>query len=108
MVEAIHHYSMVLKGNLLELLGQAYFGLGEIFYQQGKYEKALHSFENALPHLKEASSGFFLTYLEIGNLKRRWGKYEEAQKAYRIVIDQSKDEEMRKAARELLNRIELR
>ena len=38
MVEAIHHYSMVLKGNLLELLGQAYFGLGVIFYQQGKYE----------------------------------------------------------------------
>ncbi len=106
MVEAIHHYSMVLKGNLLELLGQAYFGLGEIFYQQGKYEKALHSFESALPHLKEASSGFFLTYLEIGNLKRRWGKYEEAQKAYWIVLDQSKDEEMRKAARELLNRIE--
>ena len=107
-VEAVHYYSIVLKGNILELLGQAYFSLGEIFYQQGKFEKALQNFETAMRYLEGTSSWFFLTHLEIGNLKRRGGKYEEAKKSYRIILDQSKDEEMKKAAKELLNRMESR
>jgi tetratricopeptide (TPR) repeat protein len=105
-VEAIQYYSIVLKGNILELFGEAYFSLGEIFYQQGKYEKALQSFETAMQYLKETSSWFFLTQLEIGNLNKRWGKYDEAKKSFTIILDQSKDEDMKKAARELLNRIE--
>ncbi|MGO8988946.1 MAG: tetratricopeptide repeat protein [bacterium] len=107
-VEALRYYSIVLKGNILELLGEAYFGLGEIFYQQGKYEKALNSFEAAIQYLKETSSWFFLTHLEIGNLKRRGGKYEEAKKSYQIILDQSKDEDVKKAAMELLNRMDSR
>jgi len=107
-VEALRYYSIVLKGNILELLGEAYFGLGEIFYQQGKYEKALNNFEVAMQYLKETSSWFFLTHLEIGNLKRRGGKYEEAKKSYQIILDQSKDKDMKKAASELLNRMESR
>ena len=102
-VEAISHYSMVLKGNILGLFGEASFGLGEIFYQQGKYEKALTSFETAIQYLKENSLWFFLTQLEIGNLQKYLGKYEEAKKSYRIVLDHSQDEEMRKAAKELLD-----
>lgn len=107
-VEAIRYYSTVLKGNILELFGQAYFSLGEIFYQQGKFEKALQNFETAMRYLEGSSSWFFLTHLEIGNLKRRGGKYEEAKKSYLIILDQSKDEEMKKAARELLSRMESR
>ena len=107
-VEAVHYYSIVLKGNILELFGQAYFSLGEIFYQQGKFEKALQNFETAMRYLEGTSSWFFLAHLEIGNLKRRWGKYEEARKSYLIILDQSKDEEMKKAAEELLNRMESR
>jgi TolA-binding protein len=105
-VGAVHYYSIVLKGNTLELFGEAYFALGEIFYQQGKYERALSSFETAMQYLKETSSWFFLTHLEIGNLKKRGGKYEEAKKSYLTIIDQSKDEEIKKAARELLNRMD--
>jgi TolA-binding protein len=105
-VEAVHYYSIVLKGNILDLFGEAYFGLGETFYQEGKYEKALNSFETAMGYLKETSSWFSLTHLEIGNLKRRVGKYEEAKKSYLIVLDQSKDDEIRKIAREFLNRME--
>ncbi len=107
-VEAVHYYSIVLKGNILELLGQAYFSLGEIFYQQGKFDKALQTFETAMRYLEGTSSWFFLTHLEIGNLKRRGGKYEEAKKSYLIILDQSKDEEMKKAAKELLSRMESR
>lgn len=105
-VEAIYYYSTVLKGNILELFGEAYFGLGEIFYQQGKYEKAFTSFEAAMQHLKGSSLWFFLAQLEIGNLQRRQGKYVEAKRSYRMVLDQSKDEEMKKVAKELLNHIE--
>ncbi len=104
--EVIHYYSMVLKGNVLELFGEANFGFGEIFYQQGKYEKAFTSFETAVRYLKETSPWFFLTHLEIGNVQRRWGKYEEAKKSYTVILNQSNDEEMKKAARELLNHIE--
>jgi TolA-binding protein len=107
-VEAVHYYSIVLKGNMLELFGQAYFSLGEIFYQQGKFEKALQHFETAMRYLEGTSSWFFLTHLEIGNVKRRWGKYEEAKKSYLIILDQSKDEEMKQAAKELLSRMESR
>jgi tetratricopeptide (TPR) repeat protein len=105
-VEAAHYYSIVLRGNTLELFGETYFALGEIFYQQGKYERALNCFETAMQYLKETSSWFFLTHLEIGNLKKRGGKYEEAKKSYLTIIDQTKDEEMKKAAMELLNRME--
>ncbi len=105
MVEAISQYTMVLKGNILELFGEASFGLGEIFYQQGRYEKALTSFETALRYLKEDSLWFSLTQLEIGNLQKNGGNYEEAKKFYRIVLDHSKDEEIRKAAKELLDPI---
>jgi len=107
-VEAVHYYSIVLKGNILEFFGQAYFSLGEIFYRQGKFEKALQNFEAAMRYLEETSSWFFLTQLEIGNLKRRGGKFEEAKKSYLIILDQSKDDEMKKAAKELLNRMESR
>jgi TolA-binding protein len=106
--EAMNFYSLVLKGNVLEFLGEAYFRMGEIFYQQEKYEKALKNFETAIQHLKDTSPWFFLTQLEIGNLQRRWGKYEEAKKSYRIILDQSQDEDIRKAARELLVRLESR
>jgi len=104
--EAVHFYSLVLKGNMLDLLGEVYFRMGEIFYQQGKYEKALKSFETAVSHLKETSLWFFLTQMEIGNLQRRWGRLEEAKKSYRIILDHSEDEDIRKTARELLIRIE--
>jgi tetratricopeptide (TPR) repeat protein len=96
---------MVLKGNILELFGEAHFSLGEIFYQQGKYEKAFTSFETAIAYLKETSQWFFLSQLEIGNLQRKWGKYEEAKKAYLIILDRSKDEEIKKAAKTLLNHL---
>jgi TolA-binding protein len=103
--DAVHYFSLVLKGNILELFGEAHFGLGEIFYQQGKYDKAFNSFEAAIRYLGESSLWFFLTQLEIGNLHRKWGKYEEARKAYTIILDHSKDEEMRQAAKILLNQL---
>jgi len=105
-VEAISYYSMVVSGNILELLGEASFALGEIFYQQGHYDKALNSFQTAIGHLRETSLCFFLTQLEMGNLQKRRGRYEEAKKSYKIVLDHAKDEEIRKAAKELLSHTE--
>jgi tetratricopeptide (TPR) repeat protein len=102
-VGALYYYSVVLKGNMLELFGEVYFRLGEIFYQQGKYEKAFNSFEMAIQYLKESSSWFPLTQFEIGNLHRRWGKYEEAKRSYMIILDHSKDEEINNAVKEILN-----
>jgi len=102
-VGALYYYSVVLKGNMLELFGEVYFRLGEIFYQQGKYEKAFSSFEMAIQYLKEGSSWFPLTQFEIGNLHRRWGKYEEAKRSYMIILDHSKDEEINNAVKEILN-----
>ena len=105
-LEAIHYYSMILKGDRLELLGGAYFSLGEIFYQQGKYDKSFKSFEMALQYLQESSPWFFLTHLEIGNLQRKNGKYEEAKRSYLTILNQAKDEDLKKAAAELLRYIE--
>ncbi len=105
-VEALHYYSIVLKGNILDLLGQAHFGLGEIFSYQEKYERALYSFQTALRYLKEKSPCFFLAQLEIGILQMRWGKKEEARHSWMIILDHSKDEEIKRAAKELLNRLD--
>ncbi len=105
-LEAIHYYSMILKGDRLELLGGAYFSLGEIFYQQEKYDKAFKSFEMALSHLQESSPWFFLTHLEMGNLQRKKGKYEEAKRSYLTILNHTKDEDLKKAATELLRHIE--
>lgn len=105
-LESIHYYSMILKWNRLEWLGGTYFSLGEIFYQQGKYDKAFKSFEMALRYLHENSPWFFLTHLEIGNLLRKDGKYEEAKRSYLTILNQSKDQDIKKAASELLRLIE--
>lgn len=105
-IDALYYYSMALKGNILDLFGEAHFGLGEAFYQQGSYEKAFSSFESAMKHLKESSQWFSLAQLEIGNLQRRWGRYEEAKRSYTMILDQSKDDEIKRAARELLSHLE--
>jgi TolA-binding protein len=104
--EAIHYYSLVLRANIPEWLGETYFRLGEVFCQQEKYEKAFTNFETAMGYLTEASPWFFLTQLELGNLQRRWERYDEAKQSYRTILDHSKDEDLRNAARELLNRID--
>jgi len=105
-LESIHYYSMILKGGRPEWLGGTYFSLGEIFYQQGNHDKAFKSFEMALRYLQESSPWFFLTHLEIGNLQRKNGKYEEAKRSYLTILNQAKDEELKKAASELLRLIE--
>jgi tetratricopeptide (TPR) repeat protein len=104
--EAIHYYSLVLRANISEWLGETYFRLGEVFCQQEKYEKAFANFETALGYLTENSPWFFLAHLELGNLQRRWERYEEARVSYKTILDHSKDEDLRNAARELLNRID--
>lgn len=105
-LESMHYYSLILKGERLELLGGTYFSLGEIFYQQGKYDKALKSFEMALRYLQESSPWFFLAHLEIGNLQKKDGKYEAARQSYQTILNQARDEDLRKAAMDLLGMIE--
>ena len=104
---AVHCYSLVLKGNRLEFFGEVYFRLGELFHRQGKYDKALACYQAAIRHAKENSSWFFLSQLETGNLQRRREKYDEAKKSYLTVFGHCKDEEINRAAEELLNRLEL-
>lgn len=106
LLESMHYYSMILKGERPELLGGTYFSLGEIFYQQGKYDKALKSFEMALRYLQESSPWFFLTHLEIGNLQKKDGKYDAAKRSYQTILNQTKDEDLKKAAKDLLGLIE--
>jgi len=45
--------------------------------------------------------------MEIGNIQRRWNKVEEAKRSYQNILDHSKDEEIRKAAKELMMRLNL-
>jgi len=102
LVEADRYFSAALKGNLSDLMGETYYRLGEVFYEQERFDKALASFEFALRNLAETSPWFFLTQLEVGNVQRRWNKREEARKTYRTVLDRSRDEDIRLAAKEFL------
>ncbi len=102
---ASHFYGIVLKGNLPELIVPTYFRIGEILIKQEKEEKALASFKAALPYLSGGSPWFDITQLEIGNLQSRWGTMQEAQRAFQRVQDQSRDEEIKSAAKELLHRL---
>jgi TolA-binding protein len=102
---ASHFYSLVLKGALPELLVPTYFRIGEILIKQGKEEKALASFKAALPFLSDNSAWFGILQLEIGNLQSRWGKSKDAQKSFQMAQEQSRDEEIKSAAKELLNRL---
>jgi len=106
--EAIQDYSLALKGKASSLLGETYFRLGEAFYEQGKYDKAFSGFEYAIRHLPENSPWFFLAQLEMANLQKRWGRSEEARKAYAIILERSKDEALKKAAKELLSHVDSR
>ena len=98
----------MLKGPVPELLGPTYFRIGEILIQQDKQEKALSSFQAVLRSLKTDSPWFGMAQLEIGNLTRRIGNDREAKKSYRAVLDHSRDDQLRKAAGELLRQLEER
>lgn len=106
LAEADRYYSAVLKGNVTNLLGETYYQLGEVFYEQERLESALTSFEVALKNLAETSPWFFLTQLEVANVQRRSNKAEEAKKTYRTVLERSKDDEIRSAAKEFLTLME--
>jgi TolA-binding protein len=105
---ASRFYSLILRENRAELLGPTYFRIGEILIQQEKPEKAFSSFKAAIPYLPEDSVWFGITQLEIGNVQRRWGRFEEARVSFELAQNQVKDEEIKNAAREsiqhLLNR----
>ena len=105
---ASQSYSLVLKGPVTELIGPTYFRIGEILIQEGREEKALTSFEEALKSLKENSIWLGITHLEVGNLQRRWGRGKEAKKSYRAAYTLSKDSQVRNAAKECLERLEAR
>jgi tetratricopeptide (TPR) repeat protein len=85
MVEAISYYSMVLKGNILELFGEASFALGEIFYQQRKFEKALTSFETAIRYLKETSLWRQKNPIGTSLITRKMRKSRRQQRNYWII-----------------------
>jgi TolA-binding protein len=106
MPDALHYYSMILQGEQVQLMGGTYFCLGEVLYQLGKYDRARRSFEMALKYLDGSSPWFYLTHLEIGNLQRKKGHVEEARRSYGIIASQSKDEDLKKAAGELLRLME--
>jgi TolA-binding protein len=106
LVEADRYYSAVLRGNLSDLVGETYYRLGEVFYEQERLEKALDSFEFALRNLAETSPWFSLTQLEVGNVQRRSNEVEEARKTYRTVLERSRDEDIRLAAKEFLTLME--
>ncbi len=106
--QASHAYSLVLNGPVPELLGPTYFRIGEILIQQEKEEMALTSFEAALRSVGVNSPWYGITQLEIGNLLRRAGHDRAAKKSFRAVFDQSKDEKIKKAAGDLLERLDRR
>ena len=106
--EALQHYSEALKRKPSNLMGEISLRMGEAFYEEGMFEKALLHFQKAIEELPEGSSSSFLAYLEVGSLQKRKGKWEEARKAYRTVTERSKDETLVKAARELLRSVESR
>lgn len=105
--KALYYYAIVLKGKYPDLSGEAYFGLGEVFYHQKKYDKALRSFGEILKDRQENTPWYYLAHLEVGNLKKRAGEIEEAKYSYSIVLNQSKDEEMKQAAKKLLEGLNL-
>jgi TolA-binding protein len=102
---ASRFYALVLRENLPELLGPTYFRIGEILIQQEKPDKAFSSFNAAVPYLPEDSVWFGITQLEIGNIQRRWGRFEEARKSFELAKNQVKDDQIKNAARESLQRV---
>ncbi len=102
---ASRFFALVFKSGLPELLGPTYFRIGEILVQQDRLEKAFSSFNTALPYFPRDSAWFGITQLEIGNIQRRWGKYEEARKSYEMAETLVKDEQINSAARESLKRL---
>jgi TolA-binding protein len=106
--QASRAYSLVLKSPPSELLAPTYFRIGEVLLHQEKEDRALASFEAALRSAPRNSLWSAMTQLEIGNVQRREGRIEEARKSYRAAHDQTKDEQVRKTARDLLERMESR
>lgn len=102
---ASRFYALVLRENLPELLGPTYFRIGEILIQQEKPDKAFSSFKSAIPYLSEDSVWFGITQLEIGNVQRRWGRFEEARKSFELAKNQVKDEQIKNAARESIQHL---
>ena len=105
--KALDAFALALNADDKRVLAEAYFRRGEIYFKQANYAKAMENFKTIEGQLKDQMPWYELAQFELGNIQRQLGKIGEAKTAYKKVLDDSKDPELRDITQKMLDELEM-
>jgi len=106
-VKALEAFTLALDADDKRVLAESYFRRGEIYFKQANYSKAMENFKAVRGNFKGQTPWYELAQFEVGNIHRQLGKITEAKAAYKKVLEDSKDPELRGITQKLLDELEM-
>ncbi len=105
--KALDAFTLALNIDDKRVLAEAYFRRGEIYFTQANYSEALKNFNAIEGNFKDQVPWYELAQFEVGNIQRQLGNITEAKTAYKKVLEESKDPELRDITQKMLDELEM-
>ena len=105
--KALDAYTLALNTDDKRVLAESYFRCGEIYFKQANYSKAMENFRAIEGNFKAQTPWYELAQFEVGNIQRQLGKITEAKAAYKRVLKDSKDPELKGIIQKMLDELEM-
>lgn len=90
--EALNSYSVIVKNKLFNQAGRLRVNMGNIYFEQEKYQQAIKMYRMALDQISNANRNFRLRIIRnIGISFVKMGQYSDAITSFESVMDMSPD-----------------
>jgi TolA-binding protein len=105
--QALDVFTLALDSDDERVLAESYFRRGEICFKQANYPEAMDNFQTIRTNFKGQTPWYELAQFEVGNIHRQLGKITEAKAAYKKVLEESKDPELKGITKKMLDELEM-
>ena len=105
--KALEAFALALNADDKGVLAESHFRRGEIYFKQANYSMAMENFKTIRNNFKDQRPWYELAQFEVGNIHRQLGKITEAKVAYKKVLEDSKDPDLRGITQKLVDELEM-
>ena len=105
---ALRYLTDALESGNRAITAECHYRIGRIYLHQKSYGLSLHHFQTIVDTLSDQGGWMELALFEIGNVQLAIGEPAEAGKAFRKVLEVSKDPDLREASEKMLASVEKR